>query len=316
MATTGTLIAGIDRFNPVSKLKAQNASMTPRWLELSQGRESMSLAELHVQNAYWFKQPISFELTQPTLWLINEEFTRRGVAPQWRGIPRFVRSVGDGTMVVMRGNGTRRFSDATQRYLMKRWIDLEWLRVELGPKHITKQKIWQDVFSEDFDQAVRAFAKVNVVVGHGTDKGVGDGKMGPKHAASAAFRVVHKLSVPLLVRLGLTGLINRDAGELVRNAEKRIHAKIRPRMEALKERAAHALTSEEVERRLLFCLAMELAVGSPADAVKVFRWMTGETVSRQSMHEMRQKIALQCDLTTRAWISRKARVGVVSTSTS
>ena len=60
MATTGTLIAGIDRFNPVSKLKAQNASMTPRWLELSQGRESMSLAELRVQNAYWFKQPISF----------------------------------------------------------------------------------------------------------------------------------------------------------------------------------------------------------------------------------------------------------------
>ena len=241
-------------------------------------------------NAYWFSQPMAFELTAPTLWLINQELTSRGVAPQWRGVPRFVRKA---TLSPPPPNSTslKRLGDVATKNLMKRWVDLEWLRIKLGPLHVTKFKIWKDAFATDLDRAVPAFSRVNAILSHG----------GGKWGTRPAHTVVDRLNVPKIVRLGLTGLIDRDSGELVRNMEKRVTVRIRPRLEALLTRTAYPLTKEEIERRLLYCQAIELAAGSPTDGVTIFRWMTGESITRQSVHEMRCKISEQCKLATRAW---------------
>ena len=277
-------------FNPIEALQHQDAKKTSRWVELSQSRITKTLEELRLENAHWFAQPMAFELTTPTLWLINTEFTRRGVAPQWRGIPRFVRPA-PLPPADPRSTAPRRIGDVGQKNLMKRWIDLEWLRVALGSSHVTKKKSWQDVFSEDLKRAARTFARVNAIHSHG----------GGKEGTQPAHEVMLVLSIPKLYRLGLTGLIDRDAGELVRNMESRVRTRLRPRLELLAERTAFALTSAEVERRILYCQAIELAVGRPTAAATLFGWMTGETVTRQSIHEMRCKIAKQCNLTTRAW---------------
>lgn len=278
------------KFDPHSLAREQDKASSPRWIELSQSWKNKTLEELRDANAHWFSQPMAFELTAPILWLINQEFTTRGVAPQWRGVPRFVNKA---TSPAPSPNSTslKKLGDVATKNLMKRWIDLEWLRIQLGPLHVTKFKIWKDTFAVDLDRAVAAFARVNVVWAHG------GGKAGTK----PAHKVVDRLNIPRIVRLGLTGLIDRDSGERVRNMEKKVTVRIRPRLEALLTRTAYPLTKEEYGRRLLYCQAIELAVGSPTDGVKIFRWMTGESITRQSVHEMKSKIAEQCKLTTRAW---------------
>ena len=286
----------IQPFNPHEQVKIQNAKMHPRWVELSHGLDAKSLGDLRDLNAYWFGQVLGFEFTIPMLWQINRELSSRGIAPGWRGIPRFVQAARLPPVSPL-NKGVRSLGEVAKKNLMKKWIDLEWLRCQLGSSHLTKLKVWQGAFADDFDKAVLTFVKVNFVRAHG------GGKIGPR----PAFKVVYGLAIPKLHRLGLTGLINRDAGELVRNMEKRLKTRIRPLLEAEMHRPAYPLTAAEVERRLLCCQAIELAVGSPTDATVIFRWITGESVTRQSMHEMKTKIAAQCNLGTRAWkpIARK-----------
>ena len=277
-------------FNPHEQVKIQTVKMHPRWLEISQGLDTKSLDDLKKLNAHWFGEVMGFEFTVPMLWQINRELSSRGIAPGWRGIPRFVNPA-PLTPENPLSRGVNRLGEVAKKNLMKRWIDLEWMWCQLRPSHVTKLKLWQGAFAEDFDRAVVAFAKVNVIWSHG------GGKMGSK----PAHQVIDGLSVPKMIRLGLTGLINRDSGERVRNMQKRLKTRIRPLLEAEMNRPAYPLTAVEVERRLLYCQAIELAVGSPTDAAVIFRWITGESVTRQSMHEMKSKIAAQCKLTTKAW---------------
>lgn len=279
-------------FNPHEQLRLQEEKRNLRWLELSEGFELRSVEELRELNSYWFKEAMGFELAVPMLWLVNREFTRRGVAPMWRGVPRFVQDATSPPVNPI-GKEPRRLGEVARKNLMKRWIDLEWLRFQLGESHVTKHRSWQVAFDSDLELAIPGFLKVNAVWSHG------GGKMGTK----PAHQVVEKLSVPKLYLLGLTGLINRDAGELVRNMEKRLELKYRPLLEAQMDRPRYPLTEFEVERRLLYCQAIDLAVGSPTDATTIFQWMTGASVTRQTMHEMKIKIANQCNLTTRAWRS-------------
>lgn len=286
----------VKQFNPHEATLKADEKATPRWLELRDGWAAMSLEQLRASNAKWFAEPIAFELTAPCLWTLNMEFTRRGVAPMWRGVPRFIKPLRLGS--ARPGDSERRLGDAATKGVMKRWIDMEWLRVQLGARHKTKYRLWQDAFADELEVAIPVIAKVNAVWSHGA--GHSNGKAGTK----PAHDVVDRLSVPSLHRLGLTGLIDRDSGEKVRNMEKRLKEKIGPLLAALKERPTLPLTAEEVERRLLYCQAIELAVGSPTTAALIFKWMTGEVVTRQTMHEMRAKIAEQCGLKTRAWQPR------------
>lgn len=280
----------VQQFNPHDLTRAQNEISLPRWNELKRTFEIMTIDELRAANSYWFLQSMTFELTAPAIWVINTELTKRGVAPRWRGVPRFVKKALLSIPSPI-SKGPPRLGDVGTKNLMKRWVDLEWLRIELGPSHVPRLKIWTNVFAADLDQAISIFKKVNVVWAHG------GGKVGTK----PAYKVVHGLNLPKVVRFGLTGLIDRDSGERVRNMEKKVAQRIHPSMDALMTRDVSPLTLDEVKRRLLYCEAIELAFGRPTDAAKIFLWMTGETVSRQTMHEMRKKIAEQCQLTSRAW---------------
>lgn len=89
--------------------------------------------------------------------------------------------------------------------------------------------------------------------------------------------------------------------------EKRLKTTYRPALEELMTRGRYALTQEAVERRLLYCEAIELAQGRPTDAATYFGWMTGEKVSRQTMHEMRDKLREQCGFKTRAWLDIRSK---------
>jgi hypothetical protein len=230
--------------------------------------------------------------------LINEEFTRRGIAPAWRRIPEFVRPDGFARVSVKtEALGIRKLGDATKRNLLRRWIDLQWLRELLGPTHKATKVRWRDVFSADLVLALRAFAQVNAVLS----------TSGSTAEAETPYKVVAALNVPKLVRLGLTGLVDRDAGELRKNAQKRVRDKIKPKLEALMSRSTYALTQAEVDRRLLIAEAVELGVGMPSDSATVFCWMTGEVIARQSIFVARGKIAEQCGLSGRAWMAKKSR---------
>lgn len=281
-----------EKFNPVWSLETMAGNTTPRWLDVKDGWHTQSIEELRAANAHWFQQPIAFQLTVPVLWLINQEFTRRGVAPGWRGVSRFQRR---GRMPPPATSGPRRLGDAAKTNLMMRWIDLEWLRRELGPGHVTRYRAWQNVFAKGDPEAFTAFAKVCAIVSHG------GGKYGPQHA----FAVLRDLDVPKRTRIGLAGLIDTDAGSRRSTAEKRLMTTYRPALEQLMERPRHALTPAEVERRLVHCEAIELARGQPTDAAIYFGWMTGEAISRQTMHEMRVKLRDQCGFTTMAWRDRR-----------
>ncbi|MDP3699316.1 MAG: hypothetical protein Q8R72_00255 [Hylemonella sp.] len=288
-------------FNPYQAFRVQNSKMQPRWRELSEGWPAMDLDQLRGQNAHWFKQPMAFELTAPALWAINQEFTRRGVAPMWRGVSPFAK-IAPLPPANMASVGPRKIGEEATRTLMKRWIDLEWLRALLGDTHTVRKTAWRGVFNSNIEIAVTGFLRVNSIQSHGSAEGGGSSFGGVKYGFESAYKVLYFLDIPVLAQMGLTGLISRDAGSLVRNAQKRVKVRIRPRLEELMKRPKFPLTRDEVEGRLTYCEAIELAVGSPTAAVTVYKWITGSTVTKQSMSEMKRKIADQCGLITRAWV--------------
>jgi hypothetical protein len=285
-----------EKFNPVHQLEQLAGFTNPRWLELNHGWDQKSLPDLRAANVHWFDQPMSLDITAPILWLINQEFTRRGIAPGWRGVQRFVRR---GPLPPRSAipSTPRRLGDVAKKNLMMRWIDLQWLRALLGPDHKTEYRRWQSVFSADHHIAITAFAKVNVLVSHGASI------PGPH----PAYHVLKQLSVPKRARIGLAGLIDSDAGDRRRVTENRLRDSYRPGVESLMKRDTYALTTEEAERRVLYCEAIELAAGSPTDAAIFFGWITGEQITRQTMHEMRKKLADQCGFKTRAWRAASSR---------
>ena len=240
-------------------------------------------------NRKWFPEPMGLTVAVGTIWLVNLELTRRGIAPAWRGLPKFL-TVKAPPPVNPNTPDFIRLGDTMKRSLMRRWVDIEWLRSALGPTHLTTSVGWREAFSADYQAAVRGFAKVN-------NLRMDAGRPRPV----TPFKTLYRLNVPGLHRRALEGLVDRDAGEARVNAQKRVRESIRPKMVALMLRPTYRLTQAEVDRRLIFCEAIELAKGSPTDASLFFKWMTGETVSRQTMHEMRNKIAVQCKLTTQAW---------------
>lgn len=260
-----------------------------RWHELKAGLVGLSHDELREKNRYWFAEPMSFDFTVPMLWLINQEFTRRGVAPGWRGVHRFVR-FGPLPPKNPTRPGPQRLGETAKRNLLLRWIDLDWLRTELGPEHKTKFRLWQNTFSDSQALAIAAFAKVNRLQSH-------SGRQRP----FAAYEVLQDLAIPKFTRLGLGGLIDSDAGDRRRVAAKRLQSVYRPALEALLNRKVKPITQEELERRMVYCEAIELVGGSPTLAAKAIKWMTGDDVTRQSVHEMKTKLAAQCGFSLRAW---------------
>lgn len=279
-----------ERVNPPLTLRLLEGEQNVYLESLRSQLTSATVEDLVSLNAHWFRHPTGMREAVAMLWLINTKLTVMGVAPAWRKIPAHIKVTPPPPMPFS-DIAVRSLSDSTRRNLIRRWVDLEWLRSVLGSSHAPQRTMWKEAFSTDDEEAERAWARINAVQSNG------GGKFGPE----TPYKVIYGLSVPKLTRFGLAGLIDRDAGELLTNARMRVHQRIRPKMEALSSRARRPLTKAEVEQRLVACEALEVAQGRPSDAATVFGWMTGTPITRQSMHAMRERIADQCKLSTRAW---------------
>lgn len=277
-----------EQFNPPELLSEWVRRTGGRYPELVKGYETPRLLE---RNEFYFSASFDDAMTAPMLCLINTELNVRGIAPAWRRIPRYAAHVGRSETVSLGPARVRKLSARVKRNLMRRWVDLEWLRSELGSRHETHFRQWRDVFSEDPAKAAAAFGRVNRVQSHG------GGRYGPL----APHRVLFSLSIPALHKIALTGLIDRDEGKRSQNVRQRVQDSFRPILESLMERPKHPLSREDVERRLVYCEAIELAQASPSDAARIVGWMTGSPVTRQTIVTMRSRIADQCGLTTKAW---------------
>lgn len=280
-----------EQFDPWSihrQWVATQGDVARRLIDVVNAYDSPTLLD---RNSYYFDQNFDDAMTARMLWSINTELTRRGVAPAWRRIPLYAAPGGRLPKVAPAAGTPRKLSSAVKRNLMRRWVDLEWLRFELGPSHETSFRIWRNAFSDDANQAAAVFAKVNRVQSHG----------GGRYAPLQPYQVLRSLAIPPLHKIALTGLIDRDGAERSANVRRRVQERYRPQFEAMMERDRRPLEADEVSRRLLYCEAIELAKGGLTDAATVLRWMTGKAVTRQTVGVMKERIARQCGLRTAYW---------------
>ncbi|MDI4634706.1 hypothetical protein J7U46_16720 [Pelomonas sp. V22] len=252
--------------------------------------KALTLADLRAENNKWLREPVGWARMVSLVWEINCEFTRRGIGPAWREIPEFIHA---GAPAPPRAPGKpRALSDQLKLNLLKRWIDLEWLRTVLGPNHATAWTAFAPLFDPDPAVAMRGYFAATRIKSRDSN-----GRYGPE----SNRKVLFGLSVPTLLRFSLVGLVDRDRGELRTNARRRVRDVVKPRLEGLADRATYPLKPEQLASRLIQAEAIEMAAGNPSDAAQIYAWMTGKTISRQSMHAARKKIAEQCELRTRAW---------------
>ncbi|MEB0060338.1 MULTISPECIES: hypothetical protein [unclassified Variovorax] len=277
-------------FNPIKILAKVSVGQAEKWQRLDLLLRRQTAQQLRARNAHWHEQPTGLDKAIAVLWVINEEFTRRGIAPGWRQAPQFVKALPPPPRAPHSDGTPGPLGETLRRKLLLRWIDLAWLRHELGPAHQTKKVAWRGVFLANDDQAWAAFARVNAVQSAG----------GGKVSTQTPWQTLAWLNVSKFDKLALEGLIDRDAGALRQSARNRVEAKYEPAVEGLKDRK-FPLTQEQVAQRLIYCEALDLARGSPTDAARAVRWMTGETITRQSMHQMKLKLTEQCGFRTLAW---------------
>lgn len=247
-----------------------------------------SLIELRDENAKWHREPMAVKPIA-LLWLINQEFTRRGIGPQWRGLPVFVSTA---TMPLMRLDhfpataGAVPIGDQAQHARLLRWIDLEWLATALGTSHVPDYTPWGLLFTKGLDSQI-----ANQIA----------------NSRERQHFVVQKLAIPKAHRCALKGLMPKDEGLRADTLRKRLSERYRPLLEARLQARLHPLTREQVESRVAWCEAIELAHGAAADAARIFGWITGVSVTRQTAHEMRSKIAKQLKLRSAAWTGKLRR---------
>lgn len=267
----------------------------PEWLLAEFGTlAERDIADLKALNHQWIGQPMGMKEAVAAVMLINQEFTRRGIAPAWRGLPPAVRTA--------RGDGWRRSTDgsvtllgnAERRRVLMRWLDMLWLREELGQGHTTAYTTWNAVFSADEAAAARAIHSITAPRWRSSEL-----------KAQKTGWVLDTLKVPALHRIGLCGLRHRDQRQRHDQVRKRVDTVMRPRLEALMDDPRQRLKQSHIERRLLMAEAIELSWGRPADSSRLFRWMSGQGITPQTMHEMRNKLASQLALRGKAWVGQR-----------
>ena len=268
-------------FNPAKCLRTLDGRKVSK---LSEKLRTVTVHELREQNARQF-------VTHPTdtviagLWAINLEFTRRGIAPRWRGIEKFNPSavphdrpahLPDSVPSVRR--------PAMQQKLLLRWADLQWLHQELGPSHYPLNLSWRILFADHIEEAKREelFARV-------------------AESEDKPHRIAFGLSVPEPHTLTLKGFAALKAGDRCKAARKRVRDVIQPRLEATAKRASYTPTTEAIASRLVYAEALELAQGKPTEAARFVRWISGERVTTQAAHRMRDRMAADLKLKGRAW---------------
>ncbi len=243
-------------------------------------------------NARWIASHLAADHWISLVWLVNTEFTKLGIGPRWRGLPRWQKTKPPRLSGILTGTTRAYYLDhGTQLNNLMRWVDLEWLRAVLGPHHVTKGYEYTNATHENLSLAQAAWSRLNrIAKTSSADAG-----------ASAPHRVLDGLKVPKLTRVSLTGLIDKDTANRVTVAMRRIESEIEPKLNVWAKGRPSGLAEDEVAHRLRVAEAIELAQGSPKDAADVLRWMTGRSVTRQAVNTMRLKMASQLGLTRQYW---------------
>lgn len=284
-----------EQFNPIAKL-AELQGTKPAWIaDARRGIDGATADGLYVMNQHWFRQDFGMKETAAMLWLVNQRLTGLGIAPAWRHGPLHVDLYARVPNPSSPG-GTQMLGSMRKKALMRRWIDLAWLHAVLGPQHHHDHRAWQHAFATDRHVAEAAWGRINRVASTGASS----------FGVEGAYMVLTRLKVPDPHRVALTGLIDKNTAQRRETAHRRVRDDVRPRLERLKSRAQYPLTPEQFEHRMLVAEAIELGQGLPATSAMIFGWMTGRSISPQSIQVMRDKIADQCQLTRMYWCRRRA----------
>lgn len=275
-----------EQFNPAKCLRDwgdDKIALLASRLRTLDGPGRVTVQELRDQNAaHFIKYPTDPVIAK--LWAINLEFTRRGIAPRWRGIKSFNPSAVPSSTLGLPANVPRLIGPAQKQKLLLRWADLQWLHNELGPSHLPLNLSWRKLFADhiDDDQREHLFSRV----------AASDDK---------PHRIVYGPSVIEPVSLTLRGFAVSAVGDRCRAVQRRVRDVIQVRLEALGTRPRYHPTTDALATRLVYAEAIELARGSPTEAARIVRWISGEVVTPQAAHQMRTKIASDIKLTGAAW---------------
>ena len=247
--------------------------------------QSVTAQELREINAQYFGKYLSASVIAG-LWAINLEFTRRDIAPRWRGITHFNPSaVAHETRIPEYLSDVPRLrTTAMQQKLLLRWADLQWLYQELGPSHLPLNLSWRSLFSPHISEARREYLFACIA-----------------ESEDQPNRIVFDLSVPELHLLALKGFSVARVGDKHKAVRKRLQGVIQPRLEAFATRPSYTPNSDAIGRRLIYAEAIELARGSPTETARFVRWISGERVTPQAAEQMRNKVASDLKLLGFNW---------------
>ena len=290
LVAPGSALMPYEQFNPIRAL-AELSLAKPAWVANQRTQvDGGTIDRLREMNRHWFSQNFGMNETAAMLWLINLRLTALGIAPAWRHGP-FHSDLAARAPNPSRPGGKQMLGSARKKAYMRRWIDLEWLRAELGHDHQIEHTPWRHACSANRQFAEAAWDRVNRVQSSG----------GGSFGVQGAYMVVTRLRVPKLHRVALTGLVDKHTARRRATALRRVKDDIRPRLEQLKRRPHSPLTPAQVEHRVQISEAIELGQGVPSHAAVISRWMTGKSITPQSIQVMRDKIAEQCKLTRMYW---------------
>lgn len=200
-------------------------------------------------------------------WLLNVELTKRGIAPRWRGLPR----PGDApeeavSMAPKYLTESPMLNQAGKLSLMLRWADVQWLAT-VYPDHYPERPTGLRMFQGDTSAAWHIVTRLQ-----------------------PPCRIVQDLTLTTAMQLGLQVFVNSDTRHRHQVAA-RFMDRIRPKLDRLE--ALGVITAEQKVRRLTHCHAIRLAQGSPQLAADLVQQMTGQSITRSSMAQMRDKLTRQ-----------------------
>jgi hypothetical protein len=278
-------MAKLEVFRPIEILHTEQTQDAGTWHVYAENLRHLALDALRAENARLFSCGLAMPQVVAKLWLVNTQLTELGIAPRWRDAPTTSRQDGPETeMKYLPIVGmVRRLTDRAKLRQLLRWIDLSWLRHELGPGHSIQNLHWAYAFSAPDCGPI--FATI-ITAKEGM------------HAKPNKI-ILDELGVPTTMHVALNGFQTQAVRDGLKNLERWLGGPIRALVEGQSSRRTHALSEDQVRDRLRDIRVIEMANGSPTMAAQIRRWMEGLTVdgkppvSPPGMFKRRQTLAAQ-----------------------